>query len=140
MGFINASVLSNDILRRFLPAGVALYAHGPTPDFGKSMVVYQVTDSEPFRQGRLAIDAIDFNLAVHCFHRSPKEAYELADQLVTGIYNAYITHQKFTDGESDVHLTGLDIVSLPVQGNDELVNDQQIYRFNFNIDIIARRC
>lgn len=140
MSFINAQVLSNHIIRRFLPAGVRLFAHGPTPDFKDTMVVYQVLDVEPFRQGKYAKDAVDFNLHVHCFHRDPKLAHELASQLVMDIHSAYMDHEKFSDGVSDVHLTRVEIVTLPVQGNDELVNDQQIYRFNFNIDVIARRC
>lgn len=140
MAFINAQVLANRIIRRFIPDGVSVYALGPTPDFKDSMVVYQVVDVEPFRQGKYALDAVDFNLSVHCFHRDPKKAYELASQLVMDIHSAYMGHEKFSDGVSSVHLTRVEIVTLPVQGNDELVNDQQIYRFNFNIDVIARRC
>lgn len=123
-------------LGELLP-GVDTYFHGPEPNYVRQMVVYDVLEPVPLDE-RFPWEAVEFNAVFNCFHRDREAAFEMARTACYGVYDMYLTHESLVVEGRGVRLSHVELVQLPTAENDNLVNDSQIYRFDFELKIIAR--
>ena len=76
---------------------------------------------------------------MHSFHRDREKAVELANSVCQELYDAYWGSETVVAGGEEYRFSFVEVVQLPQAENDNLVNDQQIFRFDSQLRIIVRR-
>lgn len=135
---IDVGAVIGAFLRERFPK-VPRYFHGPAPDFGERMIVYQIIEPSPVGAGSRVWEAVEFHLYMHSFHRDREKAVELANSACQELYDAYWGSETVVAGGEEYRFSFVEVVRLPQAENDNLVNDQQIFRFDSQLRIIVRR-
>ncbi len=126
-------------LREHYP-NVPRYFHGPNPDFGERMIVFQVIEPRPVGAGSRVWEAVEFNLFTHVFHRDREAAVELANTVCQDLHEAYWGGELVSvKGDGKFRFSFVEMIQFPQAENDNLVNDQQIFRFDSHMRVIVRR-
>lgn len=123
-----------------LVGDVKVYYHGPLPDFGDRMVVYQVVAPRPVGGDGLTFEAVRANVMFQVFDRDRVKGMALAHMVCQGVFEKARSRipVRVADGEEYVFPFAR-VDEVPTQVNANLVNDRLAYRFDFEIELIVRR-
>lgn len=135
---IDPNQVTAHIIRTTLAGEMPVYFHGPTPDFGDAMCVYQVlepavlSDNYPW-------EAVEFYVVINMFNRQRVKAFTDSNRVINAFLDAWRSHALVPTTGGGVYLSHVTVEQLPASENDNLVNDSQITRFDSEVKVIARR-
>lgn len=133
-GFVYALLVS------LLDEDTRVYAHGPLPNWGDSMVVFDIFRVRPVTSSVSRCGgAQDFVLQVQVYSRERQWAYRTANSLCAGIEEVFWKKQSFGTDSGLVGVSALEFLYMPMETNSNLVNETRAHRFDFEVNMVVRR-
>lgn len=137
-GFIDVAATVHAIVKPIV-GETKVYAHGPLPDFGDNMVVYQVVAPRPVGHQELEFAAVRANIMFQVFDRDRVKAAQLANKVCREFYARARSREPVMVGvDESYRVSYVQVDTFPTQVNANLVNDRLVYRYDFELQVIVR--